>query len=348
MSNADHQLDACHCCEGIRSLTPEDHSNRPGLPVLAYRVGTHGTFKATMLARLSRMPALGSLGTRADEDLTIALLDAWATVADVMTFYIERSANEGFVRTATEQRSVQELARSIGYAPHPGVAASTYLAFTVEDGPGAAEDVPIPAGTRAQSTPGGDELPQTFETIEELAAHPEWNALRPRQTEPQLISATTRVIYLDGIDTRLNPGDWMLLRAGENVMRRRSLVFVVSDFISAPGWAEVLGRLAQRHEVIAVRLHDPLEAELPDLGLVVVQDAETGEQLFVDTNDRGFRKRFAAAAAKREADLRAAFREATVDAIELSTNDDLVETVLRFADLKRRGRHSKRQAAPAA
>ena len=139
-----------------------------------------------------------------------------------------------------------------------------------------------------------------------------------------------------------------LLRAGENVMRRRSLVFVVSDFISAPGWAEVLGRLAQRHEVIAVRLHDPLEAELPDLGLVVVQDAETGEQLFVDTNDRGFRKRFAAAAAKREADLRAAFREAAVDAIELSTNDDLVETVLRFADLKRRGRHSKRYAAPAA
>ena len=219
MSNADHQLDACHCCEGIRSLTPEDHANRPGLPVLAYRVGTHGSFKATMLARLSRMPALGALGTRADEDLTIALLDAWATVADVMTFYIARNANEGFVRTAIEDRSVQELARSIGYAPHPGVAASTYLAFTVEDGPGAAEDVPIPAGTRAQSTPGGDELPQTFETIEELVAHPEWNALRPRQTEPQLISATTRVVYLDGMDTRLNPGDWMLLRAGE---QRRS------------------------------------------------------------------------------------------------------------------------------
>ena len=73
MSDADHQLDACHCCEGIRGLTPEYHSNRPGLPVLAYRVGTHGTFKATMLARLSRMPALGALGTRADEDLTIAL-----------------------------------------------------------------------------------------------------------------------------------------------------------------------------------------------------------------------------------------------------------------------------------
>jgi len=139
-----------------------------------------------------------------------------------------------------------------------------------------------------------------------------------------------------------------LLRAAEHVMRRRSLVFVVSDFISAPGWSEVLGRLAQRHEVIAVRLHDPLEAELPDLGLVVVQDAETGEQLFVDTNDRGFRKRFAAAAAKREAELRGAFREAGVDAIELSTNDDLVETVMRFADLKRRGRHSRRHQLPAA
>ena len=138
-----------------------------------------------------------------------------------------------------------------------------------------------------------------------------------------------------------------LLRAAEHAVRRRSLIFVVSDFISAPGWAEALGRLAQRHEIIAVRLHDPLEAELPDLGLVVVQDAETGEQLFVDTNDRGFRKRFAAAAARREAELRAAFSEAQVDAIELSTNDDLVETVMRFADLKRRGRHSKRFPAAA-
>jgi uncharacterized protein (DUF58 family) len=138
-----------------------------------------------------------------------------------------------------------------------------------------------------------------------------------------------------------------LLRAAEHAVRRRSLIFVVSDFISAPGWAEALGRLAQRHEIIAVRLHDPLEAELPDLGLVVVQDAETGEQLFVDTNDRGFRKRFAAAAARRETELRAAFSEAQVDAIELSTNDDLVETVMRFADLKRRGRHSKRFPASA-
>jgi uncharacterized protein (DUF58 family) len=139
-----------------------------------------------------------------------------------------------------------------------------------------------------------------------------------------------------------------LLKAAELAMRRRSLVFVVSDFISAPGWSEVLGRLAQRHEIIAVRLHDPLEAELPDLGLVVVQDAETGAQIYVDTNDRGFRKRFAAAAKRREAELRGAFGDAGVDAIELSTDDDLVETVLRFSDMKRRGRHSKRFGLPAA
>jgi uncharacterized protein (DUF58 family) len=137
-----------------------------------------------------------------------------------------------------------------------------------------------------------------------------------------------------------------LLKAAELAMRRRSLVFVVSDFISAPGWSEALGRLAQRHEVIAVRLHDPLESELPDLGLVVVQDAETGEQLYVDTNDRGFRRRFAEGARKREEALCGAFRDAGVDAIELSTDDDLVETVLRFSDMKRRGRHSQKSRLP--
>ncbi len=127
-----------------------------------------------------------------------------------------------------------------------------------------------------------------------------------------------------------------LLRAAHETMRRRSVVFVVSDFISAPGWPEMLGHLAMRHEVIAVRLYDPLEMELPDLGLMVIQDAETGEQLFVDTHDKGFRKRFAAMAEAREEELRAAFRTAGVDALELSTDDDLVDTIMRFADLRKR------------
>jgi hypothetical protein len=120
------------------------------------------------------------------------------------------------------------------------------------------------------------------------------------------------------------------------VVKRRALVFVVSDFISAPGWAKPLALLARRHEVIAVRLYDPLEMELPDIGLFVMQDAETGEQLFIDTHDKGFRKRFAELARSRELELREAFRDAGVDALELATDDDLADAILRFADLRKR------------
>ena len=127
-----------------------------------------------------------------------------------------------------------------------------------------------------------------------------------------------------------------LLQTAFRVMQRRSLVFVVSDFISTPGWAEPLAHLAQRHEIVAVRLYDPLEMELPDLGLIMMRDAETGEQLFVDTHDRSFRKRFAALAERREQELRSAFNHAGVDALELSTSDDLVDAILRFADLRKR------------
>jgi uncharacterized protein (DUF58 family) len=127
-----------------------------------------------------------------------------------------------------------------------------------------------------------------------------------------------------------------LLQTAFRVMQRRSLVFVVSDFISTPGWAKPLAHLAQRHEIVAVRLYDPLEMELPNLGLLVMRDAETGEQLFVDTHDRAFRKRFAALAARREKELRSAFDHAGVDALELSTDDDLVDAILRFADLRKR------------
>ncbi|MBI3052739.1 MAG: DUF58 domain-containing protein [Betaproteobacteria bacterium] len=131
-----------------------------------------------------------------------------------------------------------------------------------------------------------------------------------------------------------NLGD--LLQTAFQVMRRRSLVFIISDFISQPGWAEPLAHLAQRHEVVAVRLYDPLEMNLPDLGLVVVQDAETGEQIFVDTHDRAFRTRFGAAAERREAELRTALRHAGVDALELATDTDLGDAILRFADLRKR------------
>jgi uncharacterized protein (DUF58 family) len=126
-----------------------------------------------------------------------------------------------------------------------------------------------------------------------------------------------------------------LLRAADTLIRRRSMIFVVSDFISAPGWEEALGRLARRHEVLAVRLYDPTEMKLPDVGLVTIEDAESGEQLFVDTNDPSFRERFAALAAQHEADLRAALGKAQVDTLELATDDDLLESLLRFVALRR-------------
>jgi uncharacterized protein (DUF58 family) len=129
-----------------------------------------------------------------------------------------------------------------------------------------------------------------------------------------------------------------LLQTAYQVARRRSLIFLVSDFISSPGWTKPLAQLAQRHDVVAVRLYDPLEMELPDLGLVVVQDAETGEQLFVDTHDPRFRRRFAATAERRESELRSALNDAGVDALELRTDDDLVDAVLRFADMRKRRR----------
>jgi uncharacterized protein (DUF58 family) len=126
------------------------------------------------------------------------------------------------------------------------------------------------------------------------------------------------------------------LHTALQLIPRRSLVFLVSDFISQPGWGEPLAYLAQRHEILAVRLFDPLEMGLPDLGLLVLQDAETGEQLLLDTHDRAFRQRFAAGAERRRMALRTTFSEAGVDALELCTDDDLVATILRFADLRKR------------
>jgi uncharacterized protein (DUF58 family) len=134
--------------------------------------------------------------------------------------------------------------------------------------------------------------------------------------------------------TNLTP----LLEGGLYSIRKRSLVFVISDFICAPGWERTLNLLNQRHEVLTVRLWDPREIELPDMGMVVMEDAETGEQMFVDTHDRKFRQRFEEAARQREADLAQAFKHAGVDALALSTEEDLVQALVRFATLRRQQR----------
>lgn len=180
----------CDCCTGTERRTPRPVANAPAGPALAYRVGTHPDFLASMLAGLAtvtvpteefggtaglagtivrglthppgvpadRPPA--ALTARAGDDFAVGLMDAWAAVLDVLTFYQERIANEGFLRTATELRSVRELARLVGYAPRPGVSATAYLAYDID----ATAPVPIAAGSRAQSVPAAGQSPQTFES----------------------------------------------------------------------------------------------------------------------------------------------------------------------------------------
>lgn len=203
--------DNCTCCVGNRVLTPADTENRPGLPALRYRVGTHGSFLSSMLAGIGVSPPLEKLTTRDPNDFTVALADAWASVLDVLTFYQERIANEGYLRTAVERGSVLDLAAEIGYRAGPGIAASVRLAFFLETAPGAPVSTTIPRGTKVQSLPGPGETPQTFETAEEITAHQVWNAVQARQTEPFLIEAGSTECYLAGISTRLKPGDYLLV-----------------------------------------------------------------------------------------------------------------------------------------
>lgn len=212
----------CGCCEGIEALTPLPTANRPGLPALRYRVGTHSTFLETMLAGLSshrldsdRRP-LQRLTTRSPDDPSIALLDGWAIVADVLTFYQERIANEGYLLTATERRSILELARLMGHRLRPGVAAGVYLALTLEQG----YEIEVPAGTRAQSVPDPGTLPVVFETTEPLPARTSWNAIPARQTRPSFLqpSATftgTRTFHARGVVTNMKPNDTVLFGCGD-------------------------------------------------------------------------------------------------------------------------------------
>ena len=169
----------CGCCAGTSVQTPQVESNLPGLSAIAYRAGTWTTFKESMLARLSSSdyPALASLKTRDDDDFTIAFLDATAMVLDILTFYQERLANESYLRTAAQLRSLIELSRLIGYQPSPGVSASTYVAFTLKTTPGQPPDpsaaaITIPQGTQIQSVPAQGQTPQTFETSADIQARP--------------------------------------------------------------------------------------------------------------------------------------------------------------------------------
>jgi predicted phage baseplate assembly protein len=229
----------CAGCEGTRRVTPVALKNRPGLYSIAYRAGTYGQFKASMLASLSQNQKLLGLTTRQDDDLAIALLDCWATVADVLTFYQERIANEGFLRTSKERRSIKELARTVGYELRPGVAANTYLAFSIEEAAGAVDRTEIAAGTKVQSLPGAGEKPQVFETVEDIEARPEWNRLRPRMAEEHELAASTTRFLFKGVNTRLKPGDVLLVVTPSDVEDKFDATLKVVASVEADAAAQV-------------------------------------------------------------------------------------------------------------
>lgn len=233
----------CGCCDGLEPITPRRILNRPGLEELSYRVGTYPTFLETMLARLSvlRMPSpengasdnqkallpLQPLKTRALDDTAIAWLDSWAVIAEVLTFYQERIANEGYLRTANERRSILELANLVGYQLRPGVAASVYLAFNLDKD----QNATIPKGIRSQSVPNPGELPQSFETSEALEARFVWNALRPRMSQPQKIIAgqVPANLYFKGIANNLKVNDQLVIEFANGSAERASVLEVEID-----------------------------------------------------------------------------------------------------------------------
>lgn len=171
----------------------------------------------------------------------------------------------------------------------------------------------VRGGEAARTIPAGSGRVQVLRLIEEL--------LR----EPRLDRAPF---------TDLTP----LLEAAHRRIRRRSLVILLSDFISAPGWERPLRLLNRRHELLAIRVVDPREVDLPDVGPVLLEDAETGEQIYVDTGDAKFRARFAAAASERQATVRGQLGRAGVEAATLSTDEDLVRSIVRMAMDRRQRR----------
>ncbi|MCZ2523700.1 putative baseplate assembly protein [Streptomyces sp. HB2AG] len=199
-------------------MTPLEVHNPPGRDVLAHRVGTHADFLSTMLARLSgpAHPALRGLTVRDPGDPAVALLDAWAVLADLTDFHSERIAAERYLRTATDPRSLELLGRLVGHRPRPGIAASTFLAYSLDHDPRSGEDpvVTVPAGARSTSVPGPGEEPQSFETAEDLRARWSWNEMAVRTRRPHQLTAdrlhARRELFLSGTANNVRPGDRLL------------------------------------------------------------------------------------------------------------------------------------------
>jgi hypothetical protein len=225
----------------VTDATPATISNRPGLPAIQYRVGRYATFIETMQAALSssNAPALAGLRTRSPQDFSLALVDAWSEILDILTFYTERLANEAYLGTAIEPRSVFELARLVGYKPSPGVSASTVLAFTLASAAGAPAVVPIAAGTRVQSVPGPGQTPQVFETSSALTATIAANAIPALTTQPWQLTGGDTSTWIAGTANNVHTGDALLFLSAPGGIPSQSgpaaVVYVTTATVDAVG-----------------------------------------------------------------------------------------------------------------
>ncbi|HET7010618.1 MAG TPA: DUF58 domain-containing protein [Anaerolineales bacterium] len=157
----------------------------------------------------------------------------------------------------------------------------------------------------------------------------------PRAGQNQVLRLIRDLLRDSGPASRTPTDLGKMLHAALGVVKRRSLVFLVSDFISEPGWEKAVSLLSRRHELIAVRLWDPQETRLPSAGFIYMEDAETGEQLPVDTGDPKFREAFRALAERRERTIKESLTRAGVDLYSVSTEDDLVRAIIRMAMLRK-------------
>jgi hypothetical protein len=263
---------ACGCCDGVQAATPQQIDNRGALSAVAYRIGDHAQFRASLIAGLSSsaFAPLTDLLTRDADDLTVALIDAFACAADVLTFYQERIAQESWLRTATERVSLQELGKLIDYRLRPGVAAETYLAFALDTPPAPPPTLPpepgafvtavpdrlaLEAGLEVTSVPGPGETPQTFETVEAIEARPQWNAMRAMPDEHRPPGFGAVQTWLQGTSTQLKVGD--------------VVVFVGPEFAANPNsdrWdRRVLTAVEpdDDHQRTRIAWHEPLGSVTP-------------------------------------------------------------------------------------
>ncbi len=242
----------CGCCQATAASIPEEIRNRPGLSAVHYRVGTYAGFRQAMIQAIAGKPALRRWTARTSDDYGIALVEMWAYLADILTFYQERIANEAFLRTALLQTSVRRLAGFLDYRPAPGKASAADLAFILEKG----KNLRIPVGLRVQSVPGQNETPQKFETVAAATAAARLNRVRvfPKpETANPFDAASEKAILKPSVANAvigiLSPGDALLFFDKKTVVPKE----VVSAQIDSRGHSSLAWKPKMQHKLKSAR-----------------------------------------------------------------------------------------------